>query len=310
MSQPNKFKIWIDQFRGNFLLLAVVLVLLGSALAYKHDLANEVTFSIVNALLMLIGNVLAHSSVNLFNEYFDYKTKIDFHTTRTPFSGGTGLMVQGVTTPKGVLTAAVLTLLISLIIGIYFVFVSHWFLLVLIAVGVISIVLYNLVLAKILMGEFFAGLALGTFVVLGTYIGLTATPDMPVSNLLPLSVILISIPPGILTALLLFLNEFPDADVDKEGGRFHIVNWLGRKTSAYLYCLGLLATYVMILLTPMLSFSTYFVYIGLLTLPLAIKAGTSALKFNSETEKLIPAMGINVLIVLVTDLLLAIGVMI
>jgi 1,4-dihydroxy-2-naphthoate octaprenyltransferase len=47
--------------------------------------------------LLLAGVVLAHISVNLFNEYSDYKTGIDFNTHRSPFSGGSGMIVSGKT---------------------------------------------------------------------------------------------------------------------------------------------------------------------------------------------------------------------
>jgi 1,4-dihydroxy-2-naphthoate octaprenyltransferase len=309
MDNPSKLSIWLKQFRANFLFLAVVLVLLGLALAYRQLNATGGSFDIYKAILLLIGNVLAHSSVNLFNEYFDFKSKIDFHTFRNPFSGGSGMMVEGKTTPGSVLFASTTTLLISLAIGVYFVIVAHWFIVVLIAVGAFSVVFYNNILAKMLLGEFFAGLALGTFVVLGTYIGMTATPDMALCQILNLKVILISIPPGILTFLLLYLNEFPDAEADKQGGRFHLVIFLGKRIASYFYCVGLFLTYAVIIIIPILGLSSYFLYFGLLTLPLAIKAGAATLKDYDKVEKIIPAMGVNVIVVLITDLLLAIGVM-
>ena len=46
-------------------------------------------------LLLVIGVVLAHVSVNLFNEISDYKSKIDENTVRTPFSGGSGMLQVG-----------------------------------------------------------------------------------------------------------------------------------------------------------------------------------------------------------------------
>ena len=73
------------------------------------------------------------------------------------------------------------------------------------------------------LGELFAGLSLGTLVVLGTYISMTASPGTPLKQLLPAEVIWISIPPGILTSLLLLINQFPDVEADKKGGRKHLV---------------------------------------------------------------------------------------
>ena len=81
--------------------------------------------------------------------------------------------------------------------------------------GGLAIRFYTPFFAKWLVGELISGLCLGTFVVMGTYMALTGQLNIPT--------IIISIPPGILTTLLLLLNEFPDADADKMGGRYHLI---------------------------------------------------------------------------------------
>jgi 1,4-dihydroxy-2-naphthoate octaprenyltransferase len=309
MESKNKTKIWLAQIRANFLILAVLLTLIGIVYAVKfnHGIAQ---LNLVHAFLLLIGVIATHISVNLFNEYSDFHTKIDFNTNRNPFSGGSGMLTEGHTKPKSVLSAAISTLIIGLAIGGYFLFVAHWSLIVFIALGAFAIVFYTNFLAKILLGEFFAGLTLGTFVVLGTYIALTATPEMPIGNLLPSEVLWMSIPPGILTALLLFLNEFPDAEADKNGGRYHLVIKLGWRKSAFVYILGLALTFGIILLLPLLHIASYWSYLALLPIPLAIKASITALNYNEKIDVIVPAMGQNVMIVLGTDLLIALAVII
>ena len=309
MNNPSKIQVWLAQIRANFLLLAFLLAVLGTVLAWHTSLQTGISISGLDIALMIIGNVIAHASVDLFNEYSDNKrTQIDYNTIRNPFSGGSGMMIAGHTSPRSVLAAAIGTLVAALAIGIYFVITAHWFLIVLISIGAITIVVYTDGLAKILLGEFFAGLTLGTFVVLGTYIGLTAKPDMAISELLPTNVILFSIAPGILTALLLFLNEFPDMDADKKGGRFHLVIFFGKKRSAYVYCFGLLLVYLSIIIIPLTGNSSYFALVGLLSIPLEKKAGSSALKHYNDIPKIIQAMGVNIGVVLLTDLLLSISV--
>ena len=306
MNSQGKGKIWMQQFRAPFLLLAVVLVLIGVAYGVKFPAAEG--FNWLYAVLMMIGVVSAHASVNLFNEYSDFNSKIDFHTPRSPFSGGSGMLTEGHTKPKSVLTAAITTLLIGLAIGIYFVVVAHPILIIFIVLGAFATVFYTNFLAKILLGEFFAGLTLGTFVVIGTYVGMTASPGMAWDSVIPLEVWLISIPPGILTALLLLLNEFPDVQADKEGGRFHLVIKFGWKGAAYIYALGILATYATIIILPIVNISSYWLFIALLTLPVAVKATGTAITSGDKLDLIIPAMGQNVLVVLITDLLIAVSV--
>jgi 1,4-dihydroxy-2-naphthoate octaprenyltransferase len=304
MKQQNKIGVWLNQIRANFLVLAVLLVLIGIALAYKYAPANHAIrwFDIV---LLIFGTVVAHASVNLFNEYSDHITGIDSNTIRTPFSGGSGMMKSGLTKPAEVLAASILTLLIAGSIGIYYGMTAHWSIFVIMLIGAFSIVFYTPLLTKLMLGELFSGLTLGTMVVLGTFIALTATPGQPVGTLLPFEVIMVSIPPGILTALLLFLNQFPDTEADRKGGRKHLIIKFGYRNASYIYATGVIATFAIIFLLPLTGVSSYWLYLGLLPLPIIFKATSTTLKFYNKTEKLIPALGANIATVLLTDALLA-----
>jgi 1,4-dihydroxy-2-naphthoate polyprenyltransferase len=310
MEKQNKLKIWLAQFRANFLVLAVLLVLIGLALAMKSDIPHPANLNTLNIILLFIGGILSHSSVNLFNEYSDFKTKIDFDTEHTPFSGGTGLLPGGVTKPGSVLAAALITFFISAAIGVYFMFNSHWSLLLLVIIGAFSIIFYTTVLAKMMLGELFAGFALGTLLIIGTYVALVGTPEMLLSELYTGKIILISIPSGILTSLLLLLNEFPDAESDKKGGRLHLVIKFGWKGASYIYTASMVILYGIIVILPLLNLASFWIYISLLTIPLAFRTSMTAIKFGDKMDKIVPALGINVIIVLATDLLIAISIFI
>ncbi|MBN1159380.1 MAG: prenyltransferase [Bacteroidales bacterium] len=307
MPKRSSFSLWLAQVRANFLVLAVFLVFIGLAVSYKYQEPN-LQFNWFHGILLILGVVSAHISVNLFNEYSDYRTKIDFNTRRTPFSGGSGMLTQGLINPRQVLRTAIITLTLAFLIGLYFTLTSHWIVLVFSVIGALTILFYTDYLARYMLGEFFCGLTLGTFVVLGTYISLNASPGVPIAELLPAEVILISIPPGILTSLLLFLNEFPDAEADRSGGRNHLVIRFGFRKAALIYITGLILTFGTIVLMPLLGYSTYWLYLALLPLPMAVRASVVAFKYNGDIQKIIPALGNNVITVLGVDLLLAVGV--
>ncbi len=309
METRELVKTWMIQIRSNFLLLAVILSLLGLALAgLWMKKTGTGAFNVIEAMVLVLGVVLTHVSVNLFNEYSDSQTGIDDNTRRTPFSGGTGMIQAGKTTPLAVSTAAWQTLFWAFLIGLYFTIMSHWMVMVIMIIGALSIVFYTTHFAKVLMGEFIAGLSLGSLVVIGAFVAMIGGSAATTRELFPAEVIILSIPPGILTSLLLFLNEFPDADVDKAGGRFHLVIFLGRKRASYLYIAGLVLTYAFIVAAPVAGLSSWWVLLGCGTIPLALKAGIMALKHAEDIPKLVPALGINVMVVLVTDLLLAVAV--
>lgn len=306
----NSFKIWMAQIRAPFLILAVFLVVIGLAFSVKYPQDPVTVFNWLHAVLLVIGVVLSHVSVNLFNEYSDFKTKIDFNTNRTPFSGGSGMIQAGNTRPENVKTVGIITLLIAFAIGIYFAVISHWIVLIFSLIGAISVLFYTNFLAKRILGELFAGMALGTLVVLGTYMAMTATPGIALEGLFPKEVIWISIPPGILTSLLLLINQFPDHEADKDGGRKHLVIRFGLKGASYIYTAGMFVTFAIIVLVPIIGISSYWIYIALLPLPLGTKAAITAIRHGDDLGKLVPALGSNVMTVLLTDLLLAVSVII
>ena len=82
----NNYKFLLDPMRLPFLVLTPACVVLGLGTAlWTNSQVNWVHF-----ILVLIGALAAHISVNIFNEYFDFKSGLDSKTVRTPFSGGSG----------------------------------------------------------------------------------------------------------------------------------------------------------------------------------------------------------------------------
>jgi len=289
-----KLKIWLLETRPQFLLLSVVLVLLGTAIAW-----HEGCFDLLKFVLTLIGLVLAHSSVNILNDYFDYKSGIDLETNRTPFSGGSGILPAGLLKPKGVYLYGVGCLIAALAIGIYLTFVSGWQLLPLILLGGPVIYFYTSHLTKWLVGEFWAGLGLGMLPVLGTYFVQTGRYS--------LEAFVASLAPGFLTANLLFLNEFPDVEADKKGGRYNLVIALGPKNASRLYAGLMVLTYLSIIIGVVLKLMPPLTLIGFHSIFFAYKAVKITFKHYDNFQELLPALKANVLTVLVTDAFLALG---
>ena len=79
-------KFLLDPMRLPFLALPPVCVLLGLGSA----IWTQAEINWFHFVLVLIGALAAHISVNAFNEYFDFKSGLDATTSRTPFSGGSG----------------------------------------------------------------------------------------------------------------------------------------------------------------------------------------------------------------------------
>ena len=247
----------------------------------------------------MVGALLTHASVNAFNNYFDYRSKIDAKTSKTPFSGGVEILVAGMMKPSEALAVSVFCIICAGLIGIYFLTRLFNVLLPLIVYGAIIIVLYTPILSRVpAVSEIVAGSGFG-LMGLGVYATQTAVIDA--------TGVAILIPITILVALLLFLNEFPDAEVDKAGGRRHIVVLVGKRVSAWLYVAGQAATYASIILAVVVGVAPLPVLISLLSLPLAYKAGRITLKNYDRISELVPALGSNVIFILSTIILMACG---
>ena len=218
---------------------------------------------------------------------------------RTPFSGGSGILPAGLLEAKSVYKLGMVSLFIALIIGIYFIIVWNWYILPIMLIGGICAYFYSTHLSKWMTGEFFAGLNFGPLAILGAYFAQTGTYSW--------EALIVSLAPGILTSILLLLNEFPDARADKIGGRKHLVILLGKEKASKLYSVLMLSAYLAILCGVIFGFMPALTLIAFLTIPIAIKAIKGARTNYDDNVKLIPTMGANILVVLVTQFLMVIG---
>ncbi|HJX03547.1 MAG TPA: prenyltransferase [Dehalococcoidia bacterium] len=288
-----KLKTLFLETRPQFLLLSIVLAFLGTAIAWHSG-----DFHLGYAVLAFAGLLLAHVAVNVLNDYFDYHSGIDLETKRTPFSGGSGVLPAAMLSPGQVLWFGLITFVLTIPVGIYFVIVAGWPLLPLILVGGACILLYTPVLSKLGWPEWAAGAGLGTLPVLGAYFVQTSS--------YPLAAVIAAVPSGIMVHNLLFLNEFPDVEADIRGGRRTLPILIGKIKASYLYAAMTTAIYAWIIAAVAWGIMPAFCLLSLLTLPLAYKAVMGSLKFDDES-KLMPAMGSNVMVILFTQLLLGIG---
>jgi 1,4-dihydroxy-2-naphthoate octaprenyltransferase len=282
--------------RPPFLILAPACALVGLGSAYlqtKH--INWFYF-----VLAVIAAVCAHISVNAFNEYFDYKSEVDTRTQRTPFSGGSGTLQAHPELSNATLTLSWITLLVVGLIGLYFCSVWGWQALPIGMMGLILLygytawMVYQPVLCLIA-----PGLGFGPLMVLSTHFALTGTFTW--------QALIASFVPFFLVSNLLLLNQFPDVEADQSVGRKHFPILVGRTVSGYIYVAFLIAAYLVVILGVIFGFLPRFSLLALLTLVFAIQIIRNVLANSENIPGLIPAMGQNVIVNLLTPVLLAIG---
>ena len=293
-----KLKIWFLETRPQFLLLSVVLAFLGTCIAWYEAKEFGGNFDLGYAFLAGFGLLLAHISVNVLNDYFDYRSGIDLETKRTPFSGGSGILPATLLKPRQVFWLGLSSFLLAIPIGVYFVLARGWLLLPLLLIAAICVLLYTPTILKLRWPEWAPGLGLGALPILGVYFVQTSVYTLPV--------FIASIPSGILVHNLLLLNEFPDVEADKKAGRKTLPITMGKEKAGIVYSVLTIIVYLWIIGGVVVGQMPTFSLIALLTLPFAIKAIRGALK-HQDMSQLVPAMANNVLVVLLTQLLLGIG---
>jgi 1,4-dihydroxy-2-naphthoate octaprenyltransferase len=290
------FKSIVGPMRVPFLILTPACVLLGFGTAVR----TVGHISVLDAVLILIAAISTHISVNVFNEYFDFKSGLDARTERTPFSGGSGTLPEKPAMARLALITASVTLVITILIGIYFFLVKELVYLPLGILGLLVIVIYTPWLTRRPFLCLIApGLGFGILMVMGTHYVLTGeyTWTSFIASLIPF----------FLVSDLLLLNQFPDVEADRSIGRKHLPIAFGIHSSSLIYIFFLLFTYLAILVGVYYKYLPLSSLLGLATVFIAIPVAVGAFRYAEDIKKLIPYMGLNVIITIITPVLVAIG---
>jgi 1,4-dihydroxy-2-naphthoate octaprenyltransferase len=255
---------------------------------------------IVHLLIVLIGALAANVSVNTFNEYFDSRSGLDSRTNKTPFSGGSGTLQAHPNLVSYTLSVAIGSLLIVGAVGLYFIHLRGPMILIPGIAGIALVITYTLWIVKMPFWCLIApGLGMGPIMVVGTHIAL--------SGEFAWTALIASLVPFFLVNNLLLLNQFPDVDADRSVGRKHYPLLIGRKKSSVIYGVFLTLSYFIIVIGIASSLLPMATGAGLLTISLAIPAFWGAYRHGDNVKELIPFLGLNVLINIITPALMTVG---
>lgn len=284
--------------RVPFLILALILGILGAAVAWYESRRFGSPFDMGYALLATFGLLVAHAAVNIFNEYFDCRSGLDYRTRRTPFSGGSGAIPGGLLTVQEALWLGIACFIVIIPIGLFFTWVKGWLLVPLLVLAMLLIVLYSPLILRLDYPEWSPGLGLGILPVMGAYFVHTGEYT--------LTAFIASMPSYFLVHNLLLLNEFPDVEADVTVGRRTLPITLGKKGAAVVFSAALLMVYLWILGAVMLDLMPAWALLALLTLPIGLQVIRGSFRYG-DREAFLQAMMKNVQLVLLTQALIAAG---
>jgi 1,4-dihydroxy-2-naphthoate octaprenyltransferase len=293
----NTFRAVIfGPMRLPFLILTPACVLLGAATAAW----SGAELNLYYLGFTIVGAVAAHISVNALNEYDDCKSGLDFTTQRTPFSGGSGTLPKSPDKTYVALITGFVSLVVTAIVGTYFLYVRGLWLFPVGLVGLVIIVAYTKWITKNAVLCLVApGLGFGPLMVMGTDFVLTGSYSW--------TSFVASLVPFFLVSNLLLLNQFPDVEADRGVGRHHFPIAIGRETSVRLYVAFLAGAYLAIIFGYISGSLPLSGFLALGSIIIAVPTVRGVARFAEDVDSLIPYMGRNVVIIILTPVLLAIG---
>jgi len=279
-----------------FLILSPVCVLLGVATAVRAG--SQI--NVFHLILIFVGAILSHISVNALNEYSDFKSGLDFDTKPTPFSGGSKTLPANPEKAFVGLVIGVTAVILSGIIDVLFIYIKgFWFLPVVILKFILIITYTNYITKSSLFCLIAPGLGFGPLMVMGAHFVISGSYSW--------ASFLASLVPFFLVNDLLLLNQFPDVEADKKVRRKHLLISGGKEISTKVYSVFLVCAFMPIIIGYYLGFFPLKCFLGLIPCLLVIPTIIGVHRHNNDTSRLIPYMGINVVINILTPLLFAIG---
>ncbi|RTZ71002.1 MAG: prenyltransferase [Thaumarchaeota archaeon] len=286
--------VWLRVIRVRFLLASIIAVSAGLAITWW----NTSSITIFDAILTICGVLALHASVDLLNDYWDFKRGIDTTTHRTKMSGGSGVLPEGLLKPAQVYAAGITFLIIGTAIGIYFVATDGIVIGIILAFAVISIYFYSTKIVDWGLAEVFVAIK-GSMIVIGTYFVQTSQ--------ITESTVLAGIVIGVLSSLVLFITSFPDHDADKAKGRKTLVINLGKQKACTILWIFPAITYGITIIAVIFEIFPVFCLIILSTVPLIIRSGLKLKQNYDKLTNLIPVMSSTLYFSRITGVLLVVG---
>ncbi|MGZ3593447.1 MAG: prenyltransferase [Syntrophales bacterium] len=224
--------------------MSLISVSVGTLLAAGEGSVSWLWFAIT-----AIGITLFHAAANLINDYFDTLYDIDQDDSPTAKYRPQPI-ISGMLTPRQTITEASIFLVLTVTIGITAGVVRSWHILWIGLIGLFTSIYYTAGPVKFkyrALGEFAVFMMWGPLMIEGAY----AVQRQALS----MKALYISVPFGVLVALVLFANNMRDIAYDSRhnvktvsimlGSRNSFILFAGLIALAYAYVLGMILTGIM-----------------------------------------------------------------
>ncbi|HEX2434710.1 MAG TPA: 1,4-dihydroxy-2-naphthoate octaprenyltransferase [Gaiellaceae bacterium] len=290
--------LFLRTTRLPFLTATFVPILLGIAVAAWTN-----GFNWWLALLTLIGGACIHLGLNVANDVFDTTSGADAaNVNPTQFSGGSRVVLYGLLSLRELALLSLGFYAVGIAIGIGLAAARGWDLLWVGVAGALVSLFYTAPPLKLVhrgLGDIAVFLGFGPIMVLGAYFVQAREYD--------LEPLLVSIPVGILIALVLYVNEVPDRPADAAAGKRTLPVRLSKDTVVNLYAAAVALAFGLIVVFAVAGWIVRPTIIALAAAPLAVPVYRALKEWYDQPYALMPAMAKNIQLHLATGVLLILG---
>jgi 1,4-dihydroxy-2-naphthoate polyprenyltransferase len=305
ISLMTRIFTWLVITRAPFLTAIIMPILVGAAwVAYT---SQGQPFPKLQFWLTLFAGIAMHIAANTFNDYFDWKAGTDKvnNSYFLPYSGGSRSIELGLISEKALFRVALTALLISGALGITLAVISGPGVLLFGLVGAFSSYFYTApplrLAARRGLGELAVGMNFGPLATAGTVYALTGR--------VTLVDFLVGIPIGLLTTAILWINQFPDEQADRQTGKINLVVVLGSRRARWGYLLLVVGAFGLLLYWMITGLFPVGMLLAFLSLPLAVYALRIAFREYNQ-RSLVKANSATIQLHLVAGLLMFAGVLV
>lgn len=275
-------QFWIKNARATALPQSFLPALLSVCLASQTE-----NFSISLGILAIVGVMVGHLGLNLFDDYFDYKVKkSEFRDdmARKGFRARIAkcsYLISGDANMKQLLIACLVFSGIALATGAIIWLQRGNFILWIAIVTAILGISYSgspLRLSYHGLGEIAIGFIFGPLLMTGVYYAACGQSNW--------SVLFISIPVGLLVANIVYTHAIMDYEPDKEVGKMTFAVLLkNRKLMLFVSFLILFTSFASIIGGVVTGYLSHYYLLTLLTLPMAVSLFYLIIKFIEEPQR-------------------------
>ena len=263
----NLIRFWFKNARYLALPQSVMPAALAVCMA-----VNSTDFSVLPAMIAIVGVMFGHLGINLLDDYFDFKVKDTSFRDQLAHQGirariaKCDYLTSGETTVRHLIMASIVFCTVALLCG-FLIFLQRgmtvFYLALVTAILGFSYSGGPLKFSYRGLGELFIGLIFGPLLMMGVYYA--------ACGVFSWSVLFVSVPVGLLVANIVYTHAIMDYEPDKAVGKMTFAILLKNKR-AMLYCLLflLILTFVVITVGVAWGYLSPFYLFSLLTIPMAV----------------------------------------